>query len=208
MTLRGRTLWVALAWFGFANATNHGAIVHGLWPANGDLNLDGVSDFTLYWEHIATTDIPVSNSSHEFGVRPSGNFYAAVGNFALALDAGSEIGPESADFTWINRRRTTLAVYTVDSPQSSEPVISDWLGPVAGRTESFFGLRFVAADGEHFAWLRIHTDDSTDVRILKVVDYAWETTPNAAITAGVPEPGTLSLLLGASGILLRRRRSY
>jgi hypothetical protein len=197
-----------MAWLGVTGAAAHGAIVHGLWPANGDLNLDGVSDFTLYWEHNATTDIPVSHSSHEFGVSLGGNFYAAVGNFALALDAGSEIGPESADFSWINRRRTTLAAYTVDSPQSSDPVKSDWLGPVAGRTESFFGLRFVAADGEHFAWLRIHTDDFTDVRILKVVDYAWETTPNVAITAGVPEPGTLALLLCASGILLRRRRCF
>jgi hypothetical protein len=168
-----------MAWLGGAGAAVHGTIVHGLWPANGDLNLDGLPDFTLYWEHIATTDIPVSHSSHEFGVSLGDNLYAAVGNFALALDAGSEVGPES-----------------------------DWLGPVAGRTESFFGLRFVAADGEHFAWLRIHTDDSTEARILKVVDYAWETTPNAAITAGVPEPGTLSLLLCASGISLRRRRSY
>jgi hypothetical protein len=197
-----------MAWLGGAGAAVHGTIVHGLWPANGDLNLDGLPDFTLYWEHIATTDIPVSHSSHEFGVSLGDNLYAAVGNFALALDAGSEVGPESVDFSWVNRRRTTLAAYAVDSPQSSDPVKSDWLGPVAGRTESFFGLRFVAADGEHFAWLRIHTDDSTEARILKVVDYAWETTPNTAIIAGVPEPGTLSLLLCASGISLRRRRSY
>src|SRR5688572_19710579 len=76
------------------------AIVHAPWPTYGDLNLDGLVDFTRFWEAISTADIPVSFSSQDFGIRTAANFISASGSNAKALDLGTVVGPGEDQFSW------------------------------------------------------------------------------------------------------------
>ena len=67
-------------------------------------------------------------------------------------------------------------------------------GPGCGNpgVPVFLGLRFVAADGTHYAWLRVLYMGDFD---LALVDYAYETDPDTPILAGAgypSEPGDLN----------------
>jgi len=86
-------------------------------------------------------------------------------------------------------------------------------------TSGIAGFRFNPGDGNHYGWIRLHledTDGNTLTDKLTVVDWAYESTVDAAIRAGdqgfaaVPEPGSLTLLglaLGCGALpALRRRR--
>ena len=77
--------------------------------------------------------------------------------------------------------------------------------PVSGFSEgeqSYLGVQFDLGNGIQYGWIGL-------VRAGQEVDaFAWgyETEPGVPIAAGVPEPGTLSLLALGSADLLRRRR--
>lgn len=80
-------------------------------------------------------------------------------------------------------------------------------------TGGYIGVRFDAVDGVHFGWVQYATD-ATGARG-RVFDWAWETTPNAAIVAGdiglpaVPEPSTYTFVgVTTLGLLMgyRQRR--
>jgi len=88
----------------------------------------------------------------------------------------------------------------------------DW---TAGGT-GYLGIVFSAADGFHYGWASIDIREYSsllDFRYREIVTgYAYNTVPNAPITAGegfhTPEPGTLGLLaLGSLGIGLWRRKT-
>ena len=71
-------------------------------------------------------------------------------------------------------------------------------------TNGFIGLRFFIDDQPHFGWARLSVSD-----VVTLHDFAYQSTPNTAISAGdgipVPEPGTLALLAaGATGLLAWR----
>jgi len=68
------------------------------------------------------------------------------------------------------------------------------------------GLRFIASDNlTHYGWVAIAFGATAADR--RIVGYAYESVAGASIVAGaIPAPGTIALL-GAAGLVGRRRRS-
>ncbi len=88
---------------------------------------------------------------------------------------------------------------------------SDHLGPGVNQfhdgVEGYVGFMFTKNDnsGPYYGWMRVTLTANTPGGVIS--DWAWEDS-GAAISAGVvPEPGGVTLLvLGAMGMVLRRRR--
>lgn len=95
---------------------------------------------------------------------------------------------------------------------SYSTVYGQWPGGAAPGTTGFAGLYFYDYGGDkHYAWLRLRLENDADgyPDKITVVDWAYQTTPDAPIRAGqeVPEPSPLGLLaLGAAGVAALRRR--
>ena len=72
--------------------------------------------------------------------------------------------------------------------------------------EGYVGIRFFAADGLHYGWIRVRGGYFNDGTIL---DYAYNSVPGQTIAAGaVPEPSTWALMgLGLAALCLLRKRS-
>ena len=69
----------------------------------------------------------------------------------------------------------------------------------------YLGVQFSFSGQTHYGWVGVEVNGSTGT----IRDYAYESSPDTAIAAGViPEPSTLALLAaGAGAVGLRRRRS-
>ena len=66
----------------------------------------------------------------------------------------------------------------------------------------YLGVRFDLGAGDQFGWIGVNRSGNQ----LDAFAWGYETEPGAPIAAGVPEPGTLSLLVIGSRALLRRRK--
>jgi len=77
---------------------------------------------------------------------------------------------------------------------------------IGGR--SFVGVKLHMADGVHFGWIDLQDNGYNANPSFVPLAWAYETTPDTPLPAGVvPAPGTLSLLaLTAAPLLARRRR--
>lgn len=103
-----------------------------------------------------------------------GNSYA----YATPLAAGAEISDAGSGFVELDD--FALPIQASFTFQGSDP--NDWLGAGA----SFVGLRFQLDNGDrHFGWVRVEAEASGRVRVL---DYAFNATPGAAINAGAGGP--------------------
>lgn len=86
-------------------------------------------------------------------------------------------------------------------------------GPTAfvfNSSNNCIGFRFLnEADGQlHFGTAHIQLGASAAAQPRTILDYAWESTAGAGITACAPEPTSIALLaLGALGLTARRRRN-
>ena len=68
--------------------------------------------------------------------------------------------------------------------------------------QTYLGVQFDLGIGIQYGWIGVTRTG------MELDAFAWgyETEPGVPIAAGVPEPGTLSLLAIAGGVLMRRRR--
>lgn len=85
-------------------------------------------------------------------------------------------------------------------------VVGDWSN--TATTDAYVGVELSLSGGTSFGWLHFIDDPVSDPLSLTLVDYAYESTPNVGITAGViPEPSVAALgALGLAGLLASRRR--
>lgn len=177
-----------------------------------DFNLDGKPDVTLF----RSTDY---NGSHIF----IGGLNGGVFSFFPGVHIHNP-DPDHGEFLstpyWAGDRIDSTTHWegsdfpfflNSGSPTIPHPASTGFFDSTGG----YIGVRFTAMDGTHFGWIQ-YAADATGVSGI-VYDWAWETTPNAAIIAGdtglpaVPEPSTYTLFgmaaLGLVAAYQRRRRS-
>ncbi len=188
-----------------------------------DLNSDRITDFVFQHDGACFMSYPV-HCVDFFNIRgpylaQHRNGLIVDGQSAAELTPQTVIGDSLAGLNWIHGFDPTLipavgAALTEGSlPQSPETTM--------------LGVRFEAAEGFHYGWMRIATqpwdpgpigvsptNDEVIIvdRIIhgpgEVLDWAYESTPGAAIVAGaVPEAGTVMLgVVGAVMVFIVWRR--
>jgi hypothetical protein len=190
---------LAVAQVAFAEST----IVYGPYQFSGslneqllDMNQDGTNDFTFDSEWLITMDVPTSGIGYFFGVLPAAdNYVLGFGSRVAALSPGDSISsvPVGAA-SWQHPRYGPVGVcsWTADLRRGTW---SGWAGAMTGLDETFLGLRFSAADGDHLGWVRVRLNGSDTSGMARLVDYAYERRPDSQILAGaVPEPSAAVLL--------------
>ena len=130
-----------------------------------------------------------------------------INSFLPVLPAGTQIGatPPNPDLIW----RETVNVgppgpYSATyNGATSEGYAGYWQG-----VEGYTGIEFYIGADPHYAWIHVGAP-FIGANGGYIRDYAYDTRPGAEILAGagVPEPGTLPLLLlfGAALWLVRKR---
>lgn len=117
---------------------------------------------------------------------PAGGAYVLSGASTVGnLAAGSLVGAGSTFGSGVS---TNIAQWNLNS------------------SNNYFGFRFTNEAGGtlHYGWAQLEIGSTITSRTL--VQYAFESTPNTAITV-VPEPGTYLMMgLGLAGLLAARRR--
>jgi hypothetical protein len=147
-----------------------------------DLNRDGAPD--LFFEatyFVCTADVPTSACTAPF-------YFAAFGSNAVLsrLSQGTvlpfaahigQVAPTNA--TWSKPGQPlTVAAYNFNRFGTS-----GYHGPLANVGVGYVGVRFYAADGLHYGWIRFRMPFQAEFGPV-VVDWAYEARPDTAIIAG------------------------
>ncbi|MEM9079184.1 MAG: PEP-CTERM sorting domain-containing protein [Verrucomicrobiota bacterium] len=141
------------------------------------------------------------------------NFSSAFGNAAAAfggIDGASVAGNVAGSFSiYISNLSPGINISTL--------TFGNGLGTFAGaygQTQSqfstagtaYFAFRFDAGSGSQLGWARL-TMDGGPFHTFTLEEFAFAGVNESLSVGQVPEPGSLGLLaLGASGVLLNRRR--
>jgi hypothetical protein len=126
------------------------------------------------------------------------------------LSVGFLIGPSlPSDYRWgASGASHREMIYSYRSPTARSVYTGNAADDFLHGVDGFAGFRFENANGEHYGWARLKL--SLDSVTLTVRNWAYESTPDAAIAVGdVPEPdaGALALFAaGAAGVARWRRR--
>lgn len=136
-----------------------------------DFNQDGTAEFTL--EDAPFSDAIVSYDIDDTTTTPNGRNFITVGT----IDTGNweiiDALPEG---------------FIVDASGNYEAqfdayINADWADTTDKFPEgtSYIGVRFILDTNTHFGWIRVSSDANGNITLL---DYAYNSTPNAAITTG------------------------
>jgi hypothetical protein len=186
---------------------------------NLDLNLDRITDFTL-WFHYQIREFYFRDSLGVSGAASN----AVVGGKgdAAALNRGAKIGP-GQDFYG-----SGLMVREVCIKAYCRPFLGNW----ANVSNRYLGLKFMIKGRTHYGWARLSVQAQKVDMTATLTGYAYETIankpiiagkrkgsdewggedfgPDASLTAPVPDatqPASLGVLaLGAQGVPLWRRK--
>ncbi len=162
------------------------SFIFGGWEYEGtslDLNQDGTLDFNFQWgAFLCTADIPVSACSSSFYVVVFGtNAMIHQRGEATLLRFGESIGSVIAT----NRAWDDTDYYSRVSDYyfSARYSTRGYGGPIVSAGVGYIGVRFMAADGLHYGWIRLRTPTGPEFGPT-VMDWAYETRPNTPIRAG------------------------
>jgi hypothetical protein len=208
------------------------AIIHGRAMRPGrqgtfDLNSDGRSDFTIGTKAVVVRPdtLAVYFAIEQPGNAVQNNGALTDGSSVPAIGAGTEIGPNAMPFSWDD----SFSDLNIPGVSPADGMV---FLPPQPHTQ-FIGVRFHASDGLHYGWIQLAQnrwgpydfnhpnwpeDPSAvpnfelpriDTFEIGVIDWAYESTPGAAIVAGaVPEAGRVVLGVAAMVmVVLRRRRA-
>lgn len=204
---------LGVAWMGPASAVpvQSGVFVPATEVSDGinglDLDIDGDGQMDINVAYFGTS----VNSIFAWDaiVRDAGNGSQILGsvdgntqNIATFLNAGDTIGPTvNGDFLASNLP-AELGYENFQAATSG----GGWLNN-AGPVRGYAGFAFDISGSTHFGWIDVEVDNLSDngAGSVFIYSFGYETTPDTAIGAGVPEPGSLALL-GLGGLALMRRR--
>ena len=144
-----------------------------------DLNKDGAPDFSFHLPYfLCTTDVPTSACNGPYIAVPLGTnavLSQSAGLAATLLSFGNQVGGSSPGSSW--RTNYSLVANHYISERYRTNVV---LGPLAEVGVGYLGVRFYAADGLHYGWVRLRL-----APFISVVDWAYEGRPNLPICAGM-----------------------
>ena len=147
-----------------------------------DLNGDGQPDLFFNAINNCTTPDPTVLCFRRWEAFAVGES-AVVSNptYTIGLNAGDPIGPAGPYLSPVGAPSvlTEGDWYFDGSAWSSFGLTGPWSDTNASM---FFGLKFKAADGTHYAWLRLVNDSASGNLVL--TDFAYESSPDTPILAG------------------------
>lgn len=217
-TIQILALALAAVWQTSASAYGRDTIVYvsgpsfpfqyGVDPADAaiDLNGDGTSDFSFQLEAFFGTGsfvIPLTSVGGEIITLTNVDGEPIIGGGSYAPYTVWGLGTNSTLFqrssngtilpfgTFIGNPSPTNSIWS--SPDPGADIATLWIGPgqdglygpLASVGVGYIGVRFYAADGWHYGWVRVRSTP-----VVEVVDWAYESRPDASIVAG---------LIGSSG---------
>jgi hypothetical protein len=153
-----------------------------------DLNRDGTDDFSFGGGQLATASIPPSISSWFDIIGTGSNQFVVGGSFVRGYSFGSWIQGDLAEtfggVMWTNSEvPARVALFT------STFIGDSWHGPLQNAGICYIGVRFFAADGIHYGWIRVRlpavTANLFQPSPPAVLDWAYEKRTNTPIRAGV-----------------------
>ena len=141
-----------------------------------DLNRDGLPDFSFHLPYfLCTADVPTSACTGPYQVLPLGtNAVLSQGHLATILGFGAQIGENSLPSWRLQNPAQVVTHYFSERYRSN-----GLFGPLAEVGVGYLGVRFYAADGVHYGWVRLRL-----APFVSVVDWAYEQQPNVPICAG------------------------
>jgi hypothetical protein len=168
-----------------------------------DLNGDGNADFS-FWSTgpIGTADFPTSFLLWPYYVGVADTNQVLVAGFdalfqALTTEVSSNAQPGSAWDT-PSFAAGLAAVWSSSTGRiiDGQLVYGGWYGSLVELGVGYLPVHFFAADGSHYGWVRVRLPDPGGFLFNApiVVDWAYETHPNAPLRAGDIDSSKQSIL--------------
>ena len=160
-------------------------------PVLISLNNNSINDFSFSLYSFAYHSFDVSLT-----VRPlEGGAVVATPNgkggfYASALARGAKIGP-SAHFSSKGAADVEAARGFDASSNYSRKLYGNWGGNPANR---YLGVRFLINGQTHYGWVRLTVTTEPRGFSAEITAYAYETTPNKRILAGLSETSAAGML--------------
>lgn len=156
-----------------------------------DLNNDNNYDYYLGWDvNFSFIVIPQGGPDDTMNEVSAEQRGASLG--CWPLNAGVSIGDNLPGNTVWDASSYTLAQWMMLLDNNTHEMVGG--GTWFGEHEMFLGLRFDAADGVHYGWVRMSV--YSEYGGATIHDWAYNTVPGEGLVAGVvPEPSTIALFL-------------
>lgn len=192
---------VGAALLGTASQADAAVVWSGVVNINIPSSIDGV------YLNVVTGQSGTSGSSvsgwdvNPYGTSSMGFYGNTSGGYMRSAGSSSTLVDNLAFLTVIGPSQTFGS--GTSGVESTGPTSMN-----LNSSENLVGFRFLnEATGQiHYGWMRIQFTGTSFSQPRAIVEYAYESTAGASIQAGViPAPGALALL-GAAGLLARRRR--
>ena len=170
----------------YVNVVNGNISTRDPFPINGDPGENW--DINVYGSGLRSFGVPGNAAQIPAPVPTASKGYVSSSPTSLFADA------------------LNLAAGTPISSSSVWNTNDPFADSVSNVGNALVGFRFrneLNGNTTHYGWMRVNLVDSG---VGTILDYAWESTPNASIRAGAtPEPATMLVAIAALPLLRRRR---